>query len=70
MKEVAEKEEELNEVIALGQLLNDECVEEDGEVVLQWLKELQAKWDNLNIQLIQRKVLYDNKTINNCIYFN
>ena len=70
MKEVAEKEEELNEVIALGQLLNDECVEEDGEVMLQWLKELQAKWDNLNIQLIQRKVLYDNKTINNCIYFN
>ena len=70
MKEVAEKEEELNEVIALGQLLNDECVEEDGEVMLQWLKELQAKWDNLNIQLIQRKVLYDNKTINNCVYFN
>lgn len=58
MKEVSEREEELNKVIALGQLLNDECVEEDGKVILQWLKELHAKWDDLNIQLIQRKVLY------------
>ena len=49
----------------LGQLLNNECVEEDGEVIMQWMKELHAKWDNLHARVIQRKVSIscDNKVI-------
>lgn len=50
------KEEELNKVLALGQSLNSKCVEGDGRVISQWLEELQAKWDNLNNHLTQRKV--------------
>lgn len=50
---------------ALGQLLNNECVEEDGEVIMQWMKDLDAKWDNLYARVIQRKVSIscDNKVI-------
>ena len=65
VKEISDKEEELNKVKTLGQLLNNECVEEDGEVIMQWMKELHAKWDNLYAQVIQRKVSIscDNKVI-------
>ena len=56
MKEILERKEELNKVKVLGQLLNDECVEEDGKVITQWLKELDAKWDDLCSRVMQRKV--------------
>lgn len=52
-------------VMGLGQSLHNKCIEQDGKVILQWLEELHTKWDYLDTQLMQRKVLYDNETISN-----
>ena len=57
LKEVSAKEKELSAVVTQGQSLSDKCVEEDGEVILQWLDQLHNKWDHLNTLLTQRKVL-------------
>ena len=46
-----------NEVMTTGQALNNKCcVEKDGEVIVNLLEELHAKWDHLNTMLTLRKV--------------
>ncbi|XP_065889965.1 microtubule-actin cross-linking factor 1-like isoform X3 [Dysidea avara] len=55
LKEVSAKEKELSVVVTQGQSLSDKCVEEDSEVILQWLDQLHNKWDHLNTLLTQRK---------------
>lgn len=63
LKKVSAKEKELNDVMTMGQSLSGKCVEEDSEVIVRLLDELHAKWDNLNTQLTQRKVVNDHQAI-------